>query len=337
VGNYVPDELAEQPLLRFTLSGPYTAGTLARLARERITPRLGAVPGVAGVDVGGGAEQGVTVAYDATRLRQLAVSPDALRQALKAAQMRRALGVEQGGVAERPVVLDARALSLDALAALPVRVGAARVFRLGDLAAIRLEEDSRDFFYRVNGEPAVGLTVSRLPGADAIRTAAGVRRAMTTLAADLPPGVKVRVQSDESVDLARQLEGLVIRGAIACLAVVLVLAVAVLVVLFGLLSPLSAAALPLHNSVNVPVSILLLNQDLAVPAASDDMFWLLARGLAGVLLFLLVAFTIAAIIRRAESSTPKSNVEDERYDDPTRHIGTGSGTGLSYFTSLLFP
>ncbi len=263
VGNYVPDELAEQPLLRFTLSGPYTAGTLARLARERITPRIGAVPGVAGVDVSGGAEQGVTVAYDASRLRQLAVSPDALREALGAAQVRRALGAEQAGATERPVVLDSRAVSLDAIAALPVRVGDARVFRLGDLAAIRLLEDSRDFFYRVNGEPAVGLTVSRLSGADAIRTAAAVRRAMTALAAELLPGVKVRVQSDESLELGRQLTALVVRGAIACLAVVFVLAVAlrnrksVILVLGSALVAVAGTALGLYF-LGIPANLLTL-------------------------------------------------------------------------------
>ncbi len=265
VGNYVPEELAEQPLLRFTLSGPYTAGTLARLARERITPRLAAIPGVAGVDVSGGAEQGVTVAYDAPRLRQLAVSPDELRQALEAAQVRRALGTEDAGAAERPVVLDARAVTLGAIADLPVRAGAnnERVFRLGDLAAIRLEEDSRDFSYRVNGEPAVGLTVSRLPGADAIRTAAAVRRTMDALAAELRPAVRVRVQSDESVELARQLDALLVRGAIACIAVALVLAFtlrnrrSVLLVLGSALVAVAGTALGLYL-LAIPANLLTL-------------------------------------------------------------------------------
>src|SRR6266545_583318 len=224
VGNYVPEQLAEQPLLRYTLSGPYTAGTLARLARELITPRLGAVAGVADVAVSGGAEQGVTVAYDARRLRQLGVTPDALQDALQSAQLRRALGAERAGAAERPVVLEARASTAAALGDLPVAARNDRVFRLGDLAAVRLEEDTRGFFYRVNGEPAVGLTVSRLAGADAIRTAAAVRHTMSGLAVALPPGIKLRVQADESVELARQLRTLAVRGAIACAAVILVLA-----------------------------------------------------------------------------------------------------------------
>jgi hydrophobic/amphiphilic exporter-1 (mainly G- bacteria), HAE1 family len=264
VGNYVPEELAEQPLLRYTISGPFTAGTLARLARERLLPRLAAVPGVAGVDVTGGAESGITVAYDARRLRQLAISPDALRRALASAQMRRGLGTERVGAAERPVVLDARAATLHALADLPVRVAERdRTFRLGDVAAIRLEEDSRDAFYRVNGEPAVALTISRLPGADAIRTAAAVRRAMVELTPVLPPGVKLRVQSDESAELVRQLKTLAKRGAIAALAVVLVLALtldnfkSVLLVLGSALVAIAGTALGLYI-LRIPANLLTL-------------------------------------------------------------------------------
>ncbi len=264
VSNYVPDELAEQPLLRYTISGPYTAGTLARLARERIVPRLAAVPGVAGVDVTGGAEQEITVAYDALRLRQLAVSPDALRQALATAQLRRGLGTERAGAAERPVVLEARAATLGAVADLPVQVADRdRTFRLGDVAAIRLEEDSRDAFYRVNGEPAVGLTISRLPGADAIRTAAAVRRAMAELTPALPLGIKHRVHADESAELWRQLKTLAVRGAIACLAVVVVLALTlrnfrgVLLVLGSALVAVAGTALGLYI-LRIPANLLTL-------------------------------------------------------------------------------
>src|SRR5689334_6699886 len=40
VSNYVPENLEEQPLLLFTVSGPYTPGTLQKLADETVNPRL---------------------------------------------------------------------------------------------------------------------------------------------------------------------------------------------------------------------------------------------------------------------------------------------------------
>lgn len=258
VGNYIPEELAEQPLLRYTISGPYTAGTLDRLARDQIVPRLAAVPGVAGVDVIGGADQGLVVAYDPQRMRQLAISTATLQDVLSGAQLRRALGTQDAGAAELPVVLDARATAAAALAELPVQH-----VRLGDLASVRVEEDARDAFYRVNGEPAVGLIISRLPGADAIRTAAAVRRAMSELAAPLPPGVKTRTQSDESVELGRQLRTLSLRGGIALLTVVLVLAIAlrnaraVVLVLGSALVAIAGTTLGLYL-LHIPANLLTL-------------------------------------------------------------------------------
>lgn len=258
VGNYVPEELAQQPLLRYTISGPYTAGALALIARNQIMPGLTAVPGVAGVDVLGGAEQGVVVAYDPQRLRQLAITPTVLQDALSIAQLRRALGTQYARSAARPVVLDARATTAEALAELPVRN-----VRLGELASVRMEEDARDAFYRVNGEPAVGLTISRLPGADAIRTAAAVRRVLGGLTASLPLGVKTRVQSDESVELARQLTTLSLRGGIALLAVFAVLAIAlrnaraVALVLGSAFVAIAGTALGLHL-LHIPANLLTL-------------------------------------------------------------------------------
>jgi HAE1 family hydrophobic/amphiphilic exporter-1 len=223
VSNYIPEELAEQPLLRYTISGPYTPGTLAALARRTILPRVSTLPGVAGVSVAGGAETGVTVAYDAARLRQLGIAPEALANALLGSRLVRAVGERREGSDEVPVALRDAPASLEALAALPVTGPAGRVLRLGDLADIRADEDTRDQFYRINGEPAVALTVARQPGADAIRTAAAVRREMARLGGALPPAVAVRLQSDESAALRSQLADLARRGAVAFTVVLLVL------------------------------------------------------------------------------------------------------------------
>jgi multidrug efflux pump subunit AcrB len=224
VSNYVPENLEEQPLLMFTLSGPYTPGTLQKLANETVTPRLSSVTGVAGTTVQGGTDLGVSVSYDASLLRQLDVSPAALGSALADARIVRALGEERLGSTQRQVVVRDQPQVLEELNDLPVLGPGGRVFRLGELATIRPEEDSRGRFFRINGNPAIAINVSRLPGADAIKTVAGVRAALNELEPALLNGVKFRIVADESVELASQLKDLVTRGAIAFLAVTVVLA-----------------------------------------------------------------------------------------------------------------
>jgi multidrug efflux pump subunit AcrB len=224
VSNYVPEELDEAPLLEVTLSGPYTPGALTRIAEDRVLPRVSAVEGVSGVDLRGTAELGVSVSYDARRLRQLGMTPAALTEAIANARMVRSLGgLTQGGT-ERQVTLRDQPAALGELAELPVRGPSGRVFALGELAAIRQEEDTRGFFYRINGVPAVSLTVARLPGADAIKTAARVRATLDELEPTLPARVDIAVATDESVELRKELNDLLLRGAIAFVAVVVVLA-----------------------------------------------------------------------------------------------------------------
>ena len=226
VSNYVPEELSEQPLLRYTVAGPYTAGTIQRVTEELVNPRVSAVAGVAGVTQTGGTELGVAVTYDARRLRQLGIAPAALGQAIAEARVVQALGEERLGASEREVVLRDQPNELRDLEDLPVRGAAGRVFRLGELASVRPEEDARGFFFRIDGQPAVAMSIARLPGADAIKTAAAVRRALDELAPTLPAGIRFKIESDESIELARQLRDLVLRGLAAFAAVMLVLAVA---------------------------------------------------------------------------------------------------------------
>ena len=223
VSNYLPEELEEQPLLHYSLSGPYTPGTLTRLSREQLQPRLTTVPGVSTVSTYGSAETGVSVSYDAQRLRQLRISPTMLTNAIAGARMVQALGEEQAGATVRTVVLRDQPHAYQDLERLPIRAPSGRVFELGELASVRPDEDTRGVISRLNGVPRVGLEITRLPGADAIHTARRVRQAVADLEHLLPPGVRIKLEADESVELGKQLRDLVIRGAIAFAAVGLIL------------------------------------------------------------------------------------------------------------------
>jgi HAE1 family hydrophobic/amphiphilic exporter-1 len=264
LSNYVPQDLAEAPLLRYTVSGPYTPGTLARLLQERVQPAIAAVPGVGAVQLPGGvATVGIGVSYDRAALARSGVRPEALEQALLDSRMVRALGSQSDGALRRYVLVRDEPDDAAELARLPVRGPGGRVYRLGELAAIRTEEDSRDRFYRLDGQPAVALQVTREARADAIRTARAVRRAVEQVAPALAPGVRVRLDRDESEALRGRLVGLLKRGAVAVSAVILVLAAAlrsaraVALVLAGVVIAVAGTALGLYL-LGVPANLLTL-------------------------------------------------------------------------------
>ena len=227
VSNYVPEGLEEAPLMSITINGPYTAGTLQKLLEERVNPRLSAVPGVAGVSVRGRTSIGVAVTYDAAMLRRIGISPQFVSSAVSGARIVQSLGVLTGGPAgqaeARNVILRDQPGALEDLLALPVRGAGGRVFALGELVTVRGEEDSRGSFFRVGGAPAVSVDVTRHPGADAIKTAAALRETIAEVSRSMPPGARLEINRDESEDLARELTDLGKRGAIAFVAVFVVL------------------------------------------------------------------------------------------------------------------
>ena len=224
VQNFVPEALQEEPLIRLIMDGPYTPGSLQKLSKDVIEPRLSAVPGVSGVATNGGTDPGVSVSYDPSFLRQLGVSPYQLQGALGAARMVKALGEEKRGPSERQVSVRDQPNEVSDLERLPISGRGGRVFRLGELATIRPDEDMRGQFFRIDGQPAILLTIFRLPGADAIKTAAAIRTALKEVEPTLPPRVRLSVRSDESEQLGKDLSDLLKRGAIAFAAVILVIA-----------------------------------------------------------------------------------------------------------------
>lgn len=225
VSNYVPEGLEEPPLMSVRITGPYTPGTLQKMLVELVEPRLSAVPGVAGVSRGAGVEIGVSVSFDARRLRMLGIPPELLTQAISGARVMEALGEEEMGASVRAVIMRDEPTELEDLARLPIRAPSGRVFALGELATIRSDEDTRGQFYRIDGQPAIALSISRLSGADAIKTAAALREAIDEVQTTLPAGAVLAISRDESTALAKELNDLGKRGGIAFLSVLVVLTV----------------------------------------------------------------------------------------------------------------
>jgi HAE1 family hydrophobic/amphiphilic exporter-1 len=223
VSQYVPEDLAEAPLLEINVTGPYTPGALSKITEDLVVPRFAALPGIAGYDVRGVAQNGAVISYDAVRLRQLGIDPAQLSTALSNARMIDVIGAERLGATERSVVLRDVPKAIEDLGRLPITGAGGKIHRLDEIATIRAEEDRRGNFYRLNGLTAVTLTLTREGGADAIKTVAAARAALAETQSSLPEGIQLKVASDSSEDLVKQLNDLMLRGAIAFGAVALVL------------------------------------------------------------------------------------------------------------------
>ncbi|MBI2569025.1 MAG: efflux RND transporter permease subunit [Candidatus Schekmanbacteria bacterium] len=220
--------------------------TLRDLAELEVTNRLLAVPGVAAVERLGGYLRQFQVQLDPERMAARGVALGELLHAVEGANENAAGGFVVHGSMEWAVRAVGRAESIEDLQTTVVAVRGSTPVLLGDVADVReAPAVRRGLAHRLSGE-VVSCRVVKQFGADTVRVAAAIRRAVDDLRRGLPRGVTLRIVYDQSELIGSALAGV---GRAVLLGALLVVAV-----LFVLLGDLRAALLV---TLTIPVSIAL--------------------------------------------------------------------------------
>lgn len=185
------------PVITFNVMAP--AGTktdprhLREVAERVIRPSLVRVRGVGAVDVAGGRVREIEVVIKPVELAALHITPAALAKAIEGQDQVIAAGRVWDQHQTLPVVVDAQALDLDALRALPIANGPTGPIALRMVAEVI--DGAKDPEVLVSGPrgEAVALSVSRLPGASTPDVVAAVLDVLAKLRAShaLPADVEV--------------------------------------------------------------------------------------------------------------------------------------------------
>ncbi len=236
-------------ILEFTLEAEPGAADLMLLrdlAEFEVRNRLLAVPGVAAVERLGGYLRQFQVQIDPERMSARGVTLDEVLHAVEGANRSAAGGFVVQGPIEWSVRAEARAASVGDLRGTVVAMRGPAPVLLGDVADVREAPAlRRGIAHRLGGE-VVSCRVVKQFGADTMTVASLVRRAIGEIRRGLPPGVELRIVYDQS-ELVDSALGGVGRA-------VLIGAVLVVGVLFGLLGDLRAA---LIVTLTIPLSIAL--------------------------------------------------------------------------------
>ncbi len=236
-------------IFEFTLeaeSGAADLMTLRDIAEFDVKNRLLAVPGVAAVDRLGGYLREFQVLLDPDRMSARGVSLDEVLHAVEGANVNAAGGFVVAGGMEWTVRAIGRVVAVEDLRSTVVAVRGTTPVLLGDVADVREGPAvRRGIAHRLRGE-VVSVRVVKQFGADTVTVALGLRNAVEEIRRSLPEGVQARVVYDQS-DLIDSALGGVGRA-------VLIGAVLVILVLFGLLGDFRAALLV---TLTIPLSIAL--------------------------------------------------------------------------------
>ncbi|MBX9684121.1 MAG: efflux RND transporter permease subunit [Hyphomicrobium sp.] len=252
-GPYFNDEYGDVYAAIYMLTGDGVSRAELKQYAERLRKALLRVPDVSKITLSGTLDERVYVEFDTTKLASLGITPQQIFDAVRRQNAVAAAGTVETG-ADRVIVRVTGAFDADkAIGDVAIEANG-RVFRLGDIAAVkRGYEDPPAFLVRHNQAPAVGLAVAMADNANVLRLGKNLKAAIDVERANIPTGVKIEQISDqprvveESVgEFTRSfVEALVIvlavsflslgwrAGIVVALAVPLVLAI-VFVVMFAL-------------------------------------------------------------------------------------------------------
>jgi HAE1 family hydrophobic/amphiphilic exporter-1 len=181
---------------------------LGNFATIQLSDKLARLPGVGDVVVFGQSAYSMRVWLDPDRLKQRALTPQDVVNAIQQQNVNVAAG--QLGMPPAPAgqdfqltanvpasLSDAEQFEQIILKAEPGPNGA--VTRIRDVARVELGASTYSQIFKVDGKPAGGIAIYQLPGANALDTAKGVRKALKTLSADFPAGLKYDIPFDVTV------------------------------------------------------------------------------------------------------------------------------------------
>ena len=219
---------------------------LRQLAEQQVRPALTATPGVAGVDVLGGAPREFAVDIDPARLQALGLSFSDVAAAISRANTVRGVGRMEDRHRLYLVLLDNRVGTTVDLAAIPVKTGStgAGVVLLGQIARIRPAE--QDLFTRVtsNGQSAVLLNIRQSIDGNSVAIVQEINARLES--AGIPQTVTVTPFYDQTelvIGAANAVRDAILLGALlAGLVLFLFLRSARLMLITGLMLPAVLAA-----------------------------------------------------------------------------------------------
>ncbi len=223
---YVPDQFQEsrQPLLRYTLTGPYTQEYLRQYVEDELDPQLRQIEGVGDMVAQGGRDRVLEIELSEDKIRSLGLLPQVVSDRVSSMEIVEEAGAvhAEGGLL-RTVAMRQRAETADDIRHLPVMVDHGRVVRVEDVGRVFETYEDPLFYYRINGFPAVAFEIYRAPRSNAVATADRVKQRLAELEHSHPSGVKVLLDADQSKDIRKQLTDLRTRSLVSAAIVLVVL------------------------------------------------------------------------------------------------------------------
>jgi len=210
VSKRVPDELKDlQTFLTYSISGDIENHDLFEIAESQIQRPLLGVEGLAEIELSGGREPAIVLEFDKDIVENLGITPAMVSATVNQRLGRRTAGWVPVADSRKNVYAPPQVNSIEDIRSIPVMIpGTNRRLRLADIANVSVQDRPEKSIRRINGNPALTLIFHKESGADALTLADDIRSRMDAIEATLPDRVVLRLESDSTEDLRKQLDDL---------------------------------------------------------------------------------------------------------------------------------
>ncbi len=188
---------ALQPTIFVTVSGPVPERTLYTFAK-RLQDEIEAVSTVLEANLSGHREELLEVLIDMAKLESYDITQQELLVSLSNNNQLVPAGFLDTGRGRFNVKVPGLIETAEDVYSLPIKQRGEGVVTLGDVAEIRRTFKDPDTFTRVNGEPAIALSVVKRLGTNIIENNQAVRDAVNAATKDWPETVRVNFLLDQS-------------------------------------------------------------------------------------------------------------------------------------------
>ena len=195
-----------QPIMQMGLSSKAQShAEISRLAEDVLADRFRGIDGVAVVNVSGALRRELSVLLRAEKLREYNISVTDVVAALRQQNTTAPVGRVKGALDEQSIRLVGRIERPAEFEQIVVKRRGNEVVRLGQVASVADGFAELSGFSLRNGNPNVGISVTRSRDASTVSVANGVRKLVEDINKTLPAGTKLEVTRDGGEDAEQSL------------------------------------------------------------------------------------------------------------------------------------
>lgn len=186
------------PIIMLALTGDDDVQRLKAVAEDVVKPRLERVEGVASVAVSGGRDRVIEVTLDPAKTAAYGISVEQVQQAIASTNISGTAGSVREGDSKLNIRIEGEYGTVEAIGETPIAVSEGFI-PLKNIASV---EDTLTEITQVttlNGQPSVGLSITKASGGNTVEVADEVNKALQKLASELPETYKITTIMDSSV------------------------------------------------------------------------------------------------------------------------------------------